>query len=481
MRLSIKNKLFLSHFLAIVLVSGSVGTLFYRTAADSLFESLRARLRNSAALLSRVLDARTLESIRSPADVAQPAYQDALRLLRDYRATNRDIAFLYVMRQERGRIHFVLDSDSSSAQALPGQVYDAAFPQLWKGFTTYSADDEIVQDRWGYFLSGYAPLKNGEGRYLVGLDMRADEVQRKFRTIRLAGLASLGVSVVLAWVFSWWLARRITRPVRTLVARTGEIADGRLEGTVEDPGHDEIGDLARAFNRMSSRLAASRQETEDAMDKLRESYDTLEHRVRERTAELAAVNEDLRREIEGRERVERELAKAATTDFLTGLLNRLAMLRLIEQEMGRIKRTTAPFALILGDLDNFKAINDTFGHEAGDQVLVRVAAILGDNIRAQDAVARWGGDELLLFLPETPLAGALEVARKILAAMSACSIEAEGQHIDVRLSLGVSAIAPGMSVNECLRFADGALYRAKTAGRNQVAAAEAPAPPPESA
>ena len=481
MRLSIKNKLFLSHFLAIVLVSGSVGTFFYRTAADSLFDSLRARLRNSAALLSRALDARELEAIRTPADITLPAYQQGLRLLRDYRATNKDIAFLYVMRQERGRIHFVLDSDPTSGQALPGQPYDAPFPRLWEGFHAYSADDEIVRDQWGYFLSGYAPLKNGAGRYLVGLDMRADEVQRKFRTIRIAGLASLGVSIVLAWAFSWWLARRITRPVHTLVARAGEIAEGRLEGTVEDDGQqDEIGDLARAFNRMSARLAASRQETEGAMEKLRESYDTLEHRVRERTAELAAVNEDLRREIEGRVRVEQELAKAATTDFLTGLLNRLAMLRLLEQEMGRIQRTTAPFSLVLGDLDNFKTINDTFGHEAGDEVLIRVASILRDNLRAQDAVARWGGDELLMFLPETPPAGALEVARKILEAMSACSIEADGQRLEVRLSLGVSAIAPGMTVNDCLRLADRALYRAKSAGRNRVVAAETPNPGPYS-
>jgi diguanylate cyclase (GGDEF)-like protein len=471
MRLSIKTKLFLSHFLTIVLVSGSVGTFFYRTAVDSLFESLRARLRNSAALLSRVLDARTLEDIRLPADIAKPAYQDALRVLRDYQATNKDIAFVYVMRREGNRIVFVLDSDPTEEQALPGQIYESPVPRLWEGFRSYSADDEIEQDRWGYFLSGYAPLKNGADRYLVGLDMRADEVQRKFHTIRIAGLVSLGISILLAWMFSWWLARRITRPVHRLVTRTGEIAEGRLAGTVEERSGDEIGDLAKAFNRMSGRLAASRQETETAMEKLREAHDTLEHRVQERTAELAAVNEDLRLEIVERKRMEQELAKAATTDFLTGLLNRLAMLHLIEQEVGRIRRTTPPFSLILADLDDFKAINDAFGHEAGDEVLLRVARILRDNVRAQDDVARWGGDELLLFLPETPATGAMEVARKIMESMAGCSIEAAGQRHAVRLSMGVSTIGPGMSVNECLRRADEALYRAKTAGRNQVVAA----------
>jgi diguanylate cyclase (GGDEF)-like protein len=153
------------------------------------------------------------------------------------------------------------------------------------------------------------------------------------------------------------------------------------------------------------------------------------------------------------------------------LLNRLAMLHLIEQEVGRIRRTTPPFSLILADLDDFKAINDAFGHEAGDEVLLRVARILRDNVRAQDDVARWGGDELLLFLPETPATGAMEVARKIMESMAGCSIEAAGQRHAVRLSMGVSTIGPGMSVNECLRRADEALYRAKTAGRNQVVAA----------
>lgn len=477
MRLSIQTKLFLSHFAAIVLVSGSVGTIFYRVAVDSLDTNLKARLRNSAALLSQVLDARSLDELRGPGDVARPAYVENLRRLRELQATNPDIAFIYVMRLERDQVVFVLDSDTSREQALPGQPYGSDFPRLRDGFGAYAVDDEITRDRWGYFLSGYAPLKNGHGRYLVGLDMRADEVQMKFQTIRITGAASLCLSIALAWLFSLLLARRITRPIRRLVVRTGEIAEGRLEGEVETGTGDEVGELAGAFNTMASRLAGSRTETRQAMDKLREAHDTLEQRVVERTAELAEVNEDLRREIAERERAEQALAKAATTDFLTGLLNRPAMLHLIEQEAERVKRGTPGFSLILADLDHFKEINDNHGHETGDEILLGFSRILRESVRGQDAVARWGGDEMLLFLPETPVAGAVAVARKVLAAVSGTPLESGGRFHRLTVSLGVSTFRPGTTVTDCFRLADEALYRVKAGGRNGVAAAGDPATP----
>jgi diguanylate cyclase (GGDEF)-like protein len=471
MHLTVQRKLFLSHFVAIVLVSGSVGTFFYRVAVDSLFESLQARLKYSAALLSRTLDARRLAEIRSREDVSHPAYRDGLKLLRDFQGANSDVAFIYVMRREGDRVTFVLDSDTSPNQAQPGQEYTAVIPSLLRGFDELSADPEIARDQWGYFLSGYAPLRGSAGTYLVGIDMRADEVQHKLHAIRATGLASLAVSLILAWLFSAWLARRITSPVRTLLGRTAEIANGMLEGQVTVATGDELQELATSFNRMSSRLAASRDEARQAMAELQGARDHLEARVVERTRELAELNEELRREIAVRRRAEEALARAATTDFLTGLLNRPAVLRLLEQEVERVRRGTREFSVILADVDNLKEVNDTLGHEAGDQVLQQLGALLKDCVRSQDAVARWGGDELLLFLPETPLEGALEVGRKLLLATAECPQLVDTHELQVTLSMGVSAAAPGMSVNECIRLADLALSRAKAGGRNRVAAA----------
>mgnify|MGYP000884167716 FL=1 len=473
MRLSIKSKLLLSHFLAIVLVSGSVGTYFYYTAVDNLLESLKARLMYSAALLSRALDARSLESIRSKKDIALPVYQEGLRTLREFLGTNRDIAFLYIMRRTERGVEFVVDSDSTAKQAMPGQLYEADAKNLPRGFTAFSVDDQIVKDQWGYFLSGYAPLKNGNGRYLVGIDMRADEVQAKFHAIRVSGVVSLLISLCLAWFFSFFLARRITHPVLSMALRAGEIAEGHLVGQVESHSRDELADLAGAFNRMSSHLAKSREETRVTLEALRQARDNLERRVAERTAELETVNRELRHENAERLRAEEALKAAATTDYLTGLCNRPALLHLIENEDERLRRSGGSYALILADVDRFKEVNDRYGHESGDIVLQKLAGILREHVRAQDTVARWGGDEIMIFLPDTGLPGALEVARKLLEQVSSRPIDARGTEHHLTLSMGTAVSRPGMSVKECTHRADLALYEAKAAGRNRVMPAPA--------
>ena len=476
MRLPIRTKLFLSHFLAVLLVSGSIGTYFYRQSTASLLESLQSRLRYSAGLLARTVDAGELAAIRSPADVARPEYTRLLALVRDFQQANPDIAFIYVMRRDGGaedksdgEIRFVLDSDSSADQALPGAPYEEEVPRLRDGFLRPAADEAITQDRWGYFLSGYAPVKNGAGRFLVGLDMRADEVQRKFQRIRVAGAVSLLLSVVLAGIFSRLLAARITRPITQLIARTGEIARGELKGEVSVTTGDELEDLSGAVNRMAGDLLESQTRREQAMHALADANLHLEARIAERTAELSQLNDALRAEIEERKSAEQRLERAATSDFLTGLLNRPAMLRLLEQESGRVHRTTEPYSVALADLDHFKPINDRFGHAVGDQALTRIADLLRSSLRRQDAICRWGGDELLIFLPETTLAGAAEAAEKIRHRLTEVPLIVRGEELHLSVSIGVAEAAREEAVTEVIRRADEALYRAKQAGRNRVA------------
>ncbi len=461
MRLPIQRRLLYSHFLAVLLVSGSIGTLFYRAALESLEESVRTRLKYSAALLSRSLDARELEPIRTRADVESPAYQHYLALLREFQATNEDIAFIYVMRRQGEEVVFVLDSDPSSEQALPGTLYHEEAPRMRDGFREVAADDEILTDRWGSFLSGYAPLKNGEGRYLVGLDMRADEVSRKLSRLRLVGLASLALSVALAYLFASFLARRITRPVHLVAARSREIAAGVLEGTVAVRSGDELEELANAVNAMSARLRDSRERTQQALVELEEAKESLEQRVEERTARLT-------REIGEREKAEEALARAATTDYLTGLMNRRAMLQRLEEELERSRRSRRPFTILLADIDRFKQVNDRHGHETGDHTLVAIADTLRGLLRKGDLLARWGGEELLVFLPDTPLAGGLEAAEKLRAGLAHQPHRVLGQELDLTLSVGVAEVSGEISITEAVRAADAALYRAKAAGRNRV-------------
>lgn len=293
MRLKFGNKLFLSHFLAVFLVSGSVGTFFYRQATESLMRSLRSRLQNSAALLSVSIPAAEMDEIRGPADVQKPVYLANLSKLRHLRQTNPDIAFLYVMRLEGEQVLFVIDSDETDAQAVPGHVYDSVAPNMRQGFHSAAVDDKITRDEWGSFLSGYAPLHDGEGRYLVGIDMRADEVGNKLAQLRLTGLVSLLASLLLALVFALYFSRSLVTRIDVLTRQCHEIARGRLDQRIALRTHDEFDDLVSAFNTMGEDLGTARRENEQVLNELRAARDHLSASVDERTRDLQATRERL--------------------------------------------------------------------------------------------------------------------------------------------------------------------------------------------
>lgn len=290
-RLRFGLKLFLSHFMAVLLVSGSIGTLFYINAVHSLMHSLQSRLKNSAALLSQSIDANDLEAIRSKADIERSIYLDTLNRLRRLRRSNPDIAFLYIMRKEDNRITFVVDSDETAEQAMPGREYTEAPDLLLVGFNEPSVDDQPYRDEWGVFLSGYAPLRNGNGRYLVGIDMRADEVDQKLSQIRLTGLLSLLASLLLALLFALYFSRGLSRRIDTLIKSCRRIATGRFDETIRMRTFDEFDDLVEAFNTMSEDLSQARNKVKNTVDELRDARDNLETRVQERTRALETALE----------------------------------------------------------------------------------------------------------------------------------------------------------------------------------------------
>ncbi len=164
-----------------------------------------------------------------------------------------------------------------------------------------------------------------------------------------------------------------------------------------------------------------------------------------------------------------ELERAARTDELTGLANRREARERVEYEIRRSRRSGRPFSLVLIDVDGFKAVNDTHGHSVGDQVLVEVARRIERALRRQDTLARWGGDELLVLLPETTEPGAGVLARKIVEGFPVEPITLAGVSHPLTLTAGVAQYWPGSSVDEVVRAADGAMYRGKRGGRNMVA------------
>ena len=456
MRLSIFSKLFLSHFAAIVLVSGSVGSYFYFSAIDNLMQALRSRLQNSAALISQGLDVRDLDQIRGVGDMATPVYRQYIESLRAFANANPDIAFIYVMRKEGERVSFVLDSDADRP-AVAGEEYPHRIPAMMEGFVRPSVDEVITGDRWGYFLSGYSPLKSGVGQYLVGIDMYADRVQDKFEQIRLAGLLSLAFSLLLAAIFSSLLSRSFTRRIRNLSQRFTAVTPIDATAIPEAAG-DELDQLSMSFDFMATQLTANQQSLQHARDE-------LEKRVDDRTVELVRANDSLLEEIAERRRVEQRLEAASRTDYLTGVLNRRAMTRRLEQIAGR---SAEEFCVILMDIDHFKQVNDHHGHDAGDQVLLRIVEEMRLGLRETDELARWGGEEFLLLLPQTAIAAATSLAERLCSRLAAATIDLAAQRLTVTGSFGVAQYRHGEDLDACLKRADEALYSAKALGRNRV-------------
>jgi len=166
------------------------------------------------------------------------------------------------------------------------------------------------------------------------------------------------------------------------------------------------------------------------------------------------------------DRVRTELEHMATHDGLTGTLNRRAILDRCEEEHERSLRYGQPFALMMVDLDHFKAVNDTHGHQHGDRVLVHFAECARAALRRADRLGRYGGEEFLALLPGTTLEAAQPVAARIHAALQA------GHPLDCQLSIGATAWrGPGDSLDAMLARADAALYQAKAQGRNQTCTA----------
>lgn len=169
-------------------------------------------------------------------------------------------------------------------------------------------------------------------------------------------------------------------------------------------------------------------------------------------------------------RQNRRLDELGRTDGLTGLANRRQCLALAEGELTRHHRSGRPAVLVILDIDRFKGINDRYGHPIGDEVLRTVATILRESCRKSDTVARYGGDEFLMILPDTDLSGAEEAARRVRARLE-CVAFKRAANLRCTVSLGAAEASAQADIDAWIQQADAALYRAKLAGRDRFVAA----------
>jgi len=164
-----------------------------------------------------------------------------------------------------------------------------------------------------------------------------------------------------------------------------------------------------------------------------------------------------------------QLEELATTDALTGAWNRRKFNDLVSGEIERAQRYGKPLSLFILDIDHFKHVNDTYGHDVGDAVLRELAAVVRAQMRAVDQFARWGGEEFVVLSPEVPVAGCAELAERARVAVAAHVFPAVGT---VTVSVGVAALQSGDTADALFSRADGALYAAKESGRDRVVTAE---------
>lgn len=253
-------------------------------------------------------------------------------------------------------------------------------------------------------------------------------------TIIFGALAALA-----AIVLAWFAARRLSEDIKTLCEAASEVQAGKLGATIPlvDRNRD-VKQLSVALRGMTARLLTSNAE--------------MEKRVLVRTAELEAAN--------------RALDLQARTDALTGLLNRRGFTAQIEFAMSLATRSGRPLSLVSLDVDYFKKVNDTFGHDAGDEVLRRLAQVLEQRVRACDIIGRLGGEEFAVILPDTDSVGARTLAQAIIDSVAAQDMPLVGR---ITVSAGVASLrAQQDSSRALLRRSDAALYEAKAQGRNQV-------------
>jgi diguanylate cyclase len=207
------------------------------------------------------------------------------------------------------------------------------------------------------------------------------------------------------------------------------------------------------------------------MDEHRQQRDQREQEVAARLQSLAERVANMEQEAQGyREHLEIQRQKALI-DPLTGLPNRAAWSERLDQEVNAWHQRGNSLSLAMLDLDHFKRINDGYGHLAGDRVLKIIASVLRKRLRPTDFIARFGGEEFVLLMPDSALADALAVGEGLRAAIEACPFHFKGVPVTITVSMGVAQFQPGERSDLALKRADEALYRAKASGRNHVQAA----------
>jgi diguanylate cyclase (GGDEF)-like protein len=356
---------------------------------------------------------------------------------------------MFIVYDERG----VILVDSSQPNKTISQTIDP----LGASLVAHHQDEPYTNLQEDQLVAGRAIMLDNQPIGAFAVHLSTEPLDRKITTIvlqsALLGLIVLLVGGGLTILFS----RQITTPIRELTNLASQMAGGNLTIRTKIQSKDETGQLGDTFNYMAG--AIHKRETE-----LRNLASELERTVAERTAEMLQQNEFLE--------------KMAISDPLTKCFNRRYFFDLAEKEVERSRRYGHPLSVIILDADHFKSVNDTFGHQIGDQTLINLANFCQENIRKVDIFARYGGEEFVILMPETEYEDAHQTANRLRKLVAKTPMISGENEVRITISLGVACWNGQDSLNfdTLLSHADQALYRAKEMGRNRVSVWEMSAP-----
>ena len=332
--------------------------------------------------------------------------------------------------------------------------------------------DPALPDSLGALAGGWpdtpTPYRNRSGELVVGTTRLLRPLRARlileipfevaFEPVLTVLRRVAGVNAVLLVAFAG-LALRVTRaavgPIHALSEGARRISEGQLDVQISPiPTEDELALLTRTFNQMADELRRKRTDIVQANERLRQQND-----------ELQAANE--------------VLGQLSITDGLTKLHNHRFFQDFLTREIKRSARSGEPLSVLLIDIDDFKRLNDQLGHAAGDELLVRLAEILNDNVRDSDLVARYGGEEFVILAPNTDQPGATLLAEKVRQGVDSASFIMDDTMRLTKMTVSIGVNTYIGNRKDFFQGADEALYRAKAEGKNCVMVHESETRAPE--
>ena len=277
--------------------------------------------------------------------------------------------------------------------------------------------------------------KTGEGWHVVLYLENEVALEAEHKLSQIIIVTGI-IMTIIASFFALFLSKLAIKNIINVSLTAKEFGKGNLDIRSTISSHDEIGSLSQNFNDMAENLQKT-----------------------------MARRDELIAEIAKRKIVEEELMIISTTDELTGAYNRRAFNDNLKINIFRAKRLKEPLSMLLLDIDSFKTLNDCYGHDVGDLILIALVPIISKNIRMEDTIARWGGDEFTVLLPQTGKDEATLLAQSAREKISNFSFT---NNIHVTVSIGLTELLSNDSENSFMKRTDAALYKAKESGKNMV-------------